>query len=221
MFDLDVALRRWRKRQERTSSLSPRELDELEDHLKALVDLELELNAALAPTRAFAIARRELGEPAAISREFAKVGKPRWRRWLVAGWTMNVASWFLPAVRFKLFGVVHIMYGHELFLDPELLILVVPFNLWMLMTVPALWGARISSGRWLRRLLGFAGVFGLGAMVTALAYAVVTAGPGALPSFLYTAALWSGSASSICVAAALRLRAREWASAESKRVLAQ
>ena len=130
MFDLDAEVRSWREHQERTSSLSPRELDELEDHLKALVDLEeLELNAALAPTRAFAIARRELGEPAALSREFAKVGKLRWRRWLVAGWTMNVASWFLPAVPLKLFGVVHIMYGHELFLDAELLILVVPFNL--------------------------------------------------------------------------------------------
>ena len=33
------------------------ELDELEDHLRARVELELEMNAALAPTRAFAIAR--------------------------------------------------------------------------------------------------------------------------------------------------------------------
>ena len=86
MFDLNGRVREWRERQERTSSLSPRELDELEDHLRARVDLELELNAVLAPADAFAIARRELGEAATLSKEFAKAGKPRWRRWLVAGW---------------------------------------------------------------------------------------------------------------------------------------
>ena len=67
--------RRWRKRQERQTSLSPRELDELEDHLRARVDLEMELNAVLAPERAFAIARRELGTPAALEKEFAKAGE--------------------------------------------------------------------------------------------------------------------------------------------------
>ena len=54
MFDLDTEVRRWRERQERKSSLSPRELDELEDHLRARVDLELEINATLAPRRAVA-----------------------------------------------------------------------------------------------------------------------------------------------------------------------
>ena len=61
MFDLDIEVRRWRERQESESSLSPRELDELEDHLRARVDLELELNAVLAPAQAFAITRRGLG----------------------------------------------------------------------------------------------------------------------------------------------------------------
>lgn len=92
MFDLDAEVRRWRKRQERRSSLSPRELDELEDHLRARVDLELEFNGTLAPRRAFALARRGLGEPIALSREFAKARAPRWRRWLFAGWAMFVAS---------------------------------------------------------------------------------------------------------------------------------
>ena len=98
MFDLDRQVLRWREREERNSSLSPRELDELEDHLRARVDLELELNAVLAPADAFAIARRELGEAAALSKEFAKAGKPRWRRWLVAGWAMFAASFVLPVV---------------------------------------------------------------------------------------------------------------------------
>ena len=78
MFDVDGEIRRWRKRQERQTSLSPRELDELEDHLRARTRLELELNAALAPERAFAIARQALGEADEVSREFAKAGKPRW-----------------------------------------------------------------------------------------------------------------------------------------------
>ena len=35
MFELEKAVSRWREGQGRESSLSPRELDELEDHLRA------------------------------------------------------------------------------------------------------------------------------------------------------------------------------------------
>ena len=94
MFDLEKELRRWR---ERGSSLSARELDELEDHLRAWIDLELQLNPKLAPAHAFKVARDELGDPAAVSREFAKAGKPRWRRLLVAGWALFGVSFLLPA----------------------------------------------------------------------------------------------------------------------------
>ena len=150
MFDLDGRVRQWRERQERTSSLSPRELDELEDHLRARVDLEMELNAVLGPQQAFAIARHDLGEAAVLEKEFAKVGKPRWKRWLVAGWAAYVAAWFLPVLRINVFGLwVDTIYGHQLFLDPELLVFV-PLHLAMLMTVSALWGGRISRARWLR-----------------------------------------------------------------------
>ncbi|MYD13915.1 MAG: hypothetical protein F4087_14345 [Gemmatimonadetes bacterium] len=96
MFDLDAELRRWREHHEPTSSLSPRELDELEDHLRARIDLLLETDAALAPEQAFAAARQELGKSAALSSEFAKSGKPRWRKLLVAGWAMYAVSFFLP-----------------------------------------------------------------------------------------------------------------------------
>lgn len=78
-------------------------------------DLELELNAGLAPARAFAIARRELGEPAALSKEFARAGRPRWRRWLVAGWAMYAASAALPVPPRVLW--VGVTYGHEIFRD--------------------------------------------------------------------------------------------------------
>ena len=66
MFDLEKELRRWREREERGSSLLALELDELEDHLRARIDLELQLNPTLAPARAFRVARDELGEPAAV-----------------------------------------------------------------------------------------------------------------------------------------------------------
>ena len=97
MFDMEKAVRRWREREEPGSSLSARELDELEDHLRARIDLELQLNPKLAPARALRAARDELGEPAAVSREFARAGKPRWRRLLVAGWALSGVSFLLPA----------------------------------------------------------------------------------------------------------------------------
>ncbi|MYG81200.1 MAG: hypothetical protein F4187_05260, partial [Gemmatimonadetes bacterium] len=98
MSDLNARIREWRQLQERETSLSPRELDELEDHLGAHADLEMELNAVLAPDQAFAIARRELGETASLSKEFAKAGQPRWWRLVVAGCAMFVVSFTLPAV---------------------------------------------------------------------------------------------------------------------------
>ena len=98
MFDLDTEVRRWREHAERESSLSPREVDELEDHLRARVGLELELNSALTPAQAFAAAIEDVGEPATLSREFVKTGRPRWRRLLLAAWAMFAVSWFLPVV---------------------------------------------------------------------------------------------------------------------------
>ena len=219
MFDLNGRVQQWRERQERTSSLSPRELDELEDHLRARVDLEMELNAVLAPERAFAIARHELGEAAALEKEFAKAGKPRWRRWLVAGWAAYVAAWFLPVVRIKVLIFVDTVFGYQMFLDPELLVLV-PVHLAMLMTVSAMWGGRISRARWLRWLLGCTGGLVLGLIGAAAGYGVFSEGWSVLPKLIFTAAFWSWGASMVCAAAGLRLRAKEWASATPKRVSA-
>ena len=98
MFDLDAEVRRWWKHAEGKSSLSPCEVDELEDHLRARVDLELELDSAMTPAQAFALASEDVGGPAALSREFVRAGRPRWRRLLVAAWAMFAVSWFLPAL---------------------------------------------------------------------------------------------------------------------------
>ena len=88
----EVGARRWNER----SSLSPRELDELEDHLRALVDLEMELDATLARPEAFAVAREALGEPRALSTEFARAGRPRWKRLLAGASALYAASLLLP-----------------------------------------------------------------------------------------------------------------------------
>lgn len=217
MFDLDARVREWRERQERRTSLAPRELDELEDHLRARVELELELDAALGPTRAFAVARRELGEPAALAREFTKAARPRWRRLLVAGWAMYAASIFMPVFQMT-FGSFRItMHGHGAMHDFSLgglpIVESLPVglvNLLMFMTVPALMGWRLSCNRWLRRVLVAVGVSGLcvGVWWTA-SYATKVP---------LLAGYWTWSASFVCVAAALWLRAKEWAPATPKRV---
>ncbi len=216
MFDLDAEVRYWRKRQERRSSLSPRELDELEDHLRARVDLELEFNGTLAPAQAFATARRELGKPVVLSQEFAKAGKPRWRRWLVAGWAMYVGTVFLPIA--TAFGGT--VYGYEVFRDMILDIgeewSLTMFNVPMVITVAALWGARLSCNRWLRRVLGIVGTCSLGVLLSAIAYRLVSFGLTDLWQQRFFAGCWTWSASYLCVANALRLRAQEYAPAKAE-----
>lgn len=96
MFELEKALARWRGRQERESSLSPRELDEFEDHLRARMDLEQELNPERTRAQAFAAADQEMGDPQALSSEFARAGRPRWKGLLVAGWALFAASFMMP-----------------------------------------------------------------------------------------------------------------------------
>lgn len=222
MFDLEKAVRRWRTRLERGSPLSPRELDELEDHLRARVDLELELNSALAPARAFATARHELGRPAALSREFAKAGKARWRRWLFAGWAMYAASWFLPVYEFFLTTT----YGYELFGQmalhdlPGAAVFLVA-NLAMAMTPAALRRGRPSRARWLRRWVGAVGACGMGMVVTVAVWGSISNGG---VGWLLPPPPWVGfyawTASFLCVAKGLGLRAREWTSANSPEALA-
>lgn len=216
MFDLDREVGLWRERQERTSSLAAAELDELEDHLRARVNLEMELMAVPSRRRAFALACEGLGESAALSREFAKAGTPRWRKLLIAGWAMFGASFFLPVRVWNLNDVAQ--YGYEVFRDQvtDLSLLVLP-SLFFLLTIPTLWNAGHARGRWLRGLLGVTGmaflVFGVvysvwgGAMWTALlgidgltGFNVVYASLG-LGFWLWTSSL-------VVAAIALQLRAR-------------
>ena len=110
MSDIEREILRWRGEMERQSGLTAREVDELEDHLRARVEVEMVLNEGLAPTRVFRDVRDEIGGARELSREFAKAGWPRWRRLVVAGWALFAASHFLPV-----FGEFATRYGYDFF----------------------------------------------------------------------------------------------------------
>ena len=195
MFNMERAVQRWREELGRRSSLSPREVDELEDHLRARLDLELELDAGMDPARTFAIVRHELGLGTALAREFEKARRPIWRRWLVTGWAMFAASFVLTGAATLpsrvLFGPLATL-GHAV---AVLITYLGPLtNLLMLATLLELGAARPSRTRWLAGLVSFATVLNL-------AWTVLWTGMG----FGYSA--WI--ASFFCVATALWMRARE------------
>ena len=214
MFELDAEVRRWRTGLERESSLSTRELDELEDHLRARVDLELELDAALTPARALAVAVKALGEPQAISTEFARAGRPRWRRLLLAGWALYTAAFLLPAYGYSSRQDVDLTtYGYDIF--PDLIQLTTGGTAWavgvlwlpnliMLMTLPTFRRLRRSRRGWTAWIIGATGALPLGLGLLRLG------DPG---PFHLEVGFWVWSASFVLVALALWLRSREWASA--------
>lgn len=168
MFNMERAVQRWREDLERRSSLSPREVDELEDHLRARFDLELELDAGMDPARAFAIVRHELGQGPALAREFEKARKPTWRRWLVAGWALYAVWFVIPG---KVLPMAEVYW---LFVQPEVYWLFLKHgatldvlgallaDVAMLLTLPLLLGIRKLPGRWLGGLLMAGGVWAFG-----------------------------------------------------------
>ena len=241
-FDLDAAARDWRSTLQRRGTLSPRELDELEDHLRARIELERQLGPALAADRAFAIATDDLGDTAVLAKEFDKAGMRRWRRLLVAGWAMFAASFFLPVVRFEFFGIsdwLTIVPGlwEDAVTDPVAAELgirdvliglgqlspVILVHVPMFMTLPALRAARLRGERWLGWVLGAVGwsALGLGVLhlIVRLLQILVF---GGLESGGFVGPAWLGpgyfawATAFLCAAFAMRLRAREWASAAAK-----
>ncbi len=206
MFDLDTALRDWRAHMERGTALSPREVDELEDHLRALIDLELELDGALTPVRAFSLARRGIGEPTTLSREFAKAGKPRWRRLLLAGYGMFAASWFLPALSDATGG----LSGWEAFLATfewghPVDVLSALTNFLLVVTMYRIGRVRPSKSRWLVWCV-------TGAAALNLLYWI--------PMDDLEVGFWAWAGSFVCTAWALWVRDRDWAPAVLRRASA-
>lgn len=100
MFDLDREVAAWRKGFAGQKGFSTWDLDELEDHLRAAYDVELDLNPGLAPAEAFQGACEAMGSPQALSLEFAKVEGQGWRKLLSVGWAVFTVAFFLPVVHF-------------------------------------------------------------------------------------------------------------------------
>ena len=246
MFELETEITGWRREVERGSSLSPREVDELEDHLRARFELELEVTPEKSPARAFNTVCAELGEAAVLSKEFAKAGRQRWRPVLLAGWAMFTASFFLPLSR-----TVWVEAGS---LHPDLVALVGsqrPYeflrelmtalvtmgdvvsmvwigaavllpNLPILMTLPTLLGSRRPDRRWLRWILGGMGVANLGlGMSRVFSPAPFPYEEAAVAHQYPGAGYWLWSASFALAAAALWLRGRNWAASGSAESVAE
>ena len=224
MFDLEKAVRRWRRGLEHRSSLSPRELDELEDHLRVRVDLELELDPGLTPARAFAAAHAALGEGAVLSREFAKARKPGWRRLLVAGWVLFAASFVLPTIYIPEAGLVLTRqlgawpyYGYEVFWNlllndlelADMLAATIP-NLAMVLTLGAIRRRPAAPRHRLRRMLAIQGLGTITIAVLTPTIEVWVDGEIAHTQLLGLG-FWAWSLSFACAATALWWRDREWA----------
>ena len=229
MFDLDAEVRRWRNHAEGKSSLSPREVDELEDHLRARIELELELDGALTTARAFATVSEDVGEPAALSREFARAGQPRWRRLLVAGWAMFAVSWFLPVMvdfSFPFSDGASTIWGWQAFLltlewaETPYETISALSNALIVVTLLKIGGTRPPKNRWLTRLVTGAAVLNLYWWVRMLLTDDPDAGSWFARMTVLQIGYWAWAGSFICIAAALWLHAREWASARPERALA-
>lgn len=222
IFEVENGVQRWRRDVECASSLSPREVDELEDHLRARVELEMELDAGLAPIQAFAIAQEGVGAAEALSREFAKAGKPRWRRWLVAGLAMFGASFLMPVIEDGFSfgpGPPDWMPGWEALLlvlnhhENPIELLSALSNGLAVATLLLLRRARSWKARWLTGLM-------TGATALNLYWPIWVVSHGDNPLVLLGIGYWAWVASFGCIASALRLRSREWSSAKVGRVVA-
>lgn len=210
MFDLEKAVGRWRKKLESESSLSPREVDELEDHLRAGFDLEMELTPAHPPVAAFANASGGMGEPAELSKEFARAGSPRWRRLIYAGWALFAVSFVLPVLGEgpggsglfdfgTIFGWEALVYALRGTLLEQLS---AATNLLMLGSLLVLRTARRGPGRWLRWLMGGAGVLNI------LYWPIWAVAEGGPVSDLRSG-YWIWAASFLCVAAGIWMTVKE------------
>ena len=200
MFDLEAALKEWRANMEREATLSPREVDELEDHLRASIDLELELDAGLTLARAFSMGRDEIGEPRALSSEFAKAGNPAWRLMLFTGCGMFAVSWFLPVLGDPMgrwWGweafLAAVQSGHPIHLVSALT------NILMVCAMYLVGRGRAPRTRWLT--WGVTGAAALN-LIYWMRWEALAVG------------FWVWAGSFACAAAALWMRDRGWSSAK-------
>lgn len=98
MFSLELAVAKWRDDLAKEGSLSRKDLDELEDHLR--FSYEAYIAGGLQPALAFESARDDIGTPAELFAEFSKMDDPLWRRLMTAGWSAFLVSFFLPVHKY-------------------------------------------------------------------------------------------------------------------------
>ena len=227
MFQLDDEVRRWREGLEDRGWFSPRELDELEDHLRAHAAGELQLDPGPDAARTLETAAwEELGEPTALFREFARSETPSWRLLLLAGWGLYALSFLLPGFGGVGFGPSRPGFGMSapgyeflrLALDDGW-ILPLLLNLPMVLTFPALGRVRRSLDGWLLIVTGAAGATALGLGVFNLLRPLPLDGDPLMYGHLGTA-YWAWSASFALVAVSLWLRDREWTPGRPRKTVA-
>jgi hypothetical protein len=99
MFDLEKAIADWRQRMVAAGLKTPVPLAELESHLRD--EIERQVKAGLNEPQAFAVAVRELGQPAALKNEFQRAGANDWHHPVAwAAWGAFALSFGLPACGF-------------------------------------------------------------------------------------------------------------------------
>ena len=224
---LDDEVRGWREDLEGKGWFSPRELDELEDHLRSHAAEARELDSTLGPAPAFGAAvREEIGDPPALFREFAKSETPRWRPLLLAGWGLYGLSLLLPGFGIVAFEPSNADFGISasgweflrLALTNGWILAWLP-NLAMAMTFAVFGRVRRRLDRWLGRALGAVSVSALGFGILNLLRPLPVTVDGDLVMYGHLGpAYWAWSVSFALVATAAWARAREWASDPPKRL---
>lgn len=169
--------------------------------------------------------------PSSISR------MKRWRRLLLAGWAMFLASFLLPVLGIEIMGTIEWLTVFPGMLEDALaapetaeletrdvlmglgqLSPVILLHVPMFMTLPALQAARVRGERWLGWVLGALGWTALGVGVLHLVWLLGTQALDGSDSVRFLGPGWLGpgyfawAGSFLCAAFAMRLRAREWAS---------
>lgn len=221
MFRLDDEIQGWRESLEDRGWFSPRELDELEDHLRAHTARELKMDPGTDAVRALeAAVREELGEPTALFREFEKAEAPSWRLLLPAGWVLYALSFVLPGFGAVAFGPSRPSSGMSapgyeflrLALENGWILLPLLLNLPMVLTFPALGRVRRKLDGWLLLVTGAvsASALGLGVFNFVRPLPLPADGDRLMYGHLGTS-YWVWSASFALVAVSLWLRDREWA----------
>lgn len=220
MRRLDDEVHGWREDLQARGWFSPLELDELEDHLRSHAAEERELGPAPGSAAAFeAAVREEIDEPTELFREFARSETPVWRPVLLTCWALYALSLLLPGFGIVSFQPTSSSFGVSasgweslwLALENGSIVELLP-NLAMVMTLGLLGRTRRRMEGWLARAMGAvvvsALVFGV---VNLLAPLQVTADGYRFMYGHLAAAYWAWSLSFALVAAAMWLRASEWA----------